>query len=185
MKKVIAVVAIVSLVAFGSVAADDSSERQSKSPGTATLISFLGTAIPVAVGVAIMSSSSSSYGSSNGAAPIVGFALTSGGYLIGPGLGHLYAHNTGRFVVGLGLRMVGAGALLAAFAMSFSSGADSGGEIAVVGSILGGSITLIDILSAGNSARKYNEKHGLANVSISPSYFASQKAFGVQLTIGL
>ncbi len=171
MKKVIAVVAITSLIAFGSVLANDSPQRQPKSPGLAATLSFMGTVVPVTVGLA--------------SADEAGAILFLGGIWIGPGLGHLYAANVGRFFLGLGLRTVGFVAVGAALAASLSGGGDSGGDAAgMAGVVLLGGVSLIDIIGAAGSARKYNKKHGLAGVDISPTYFASQKAFGVQVSLG-
>ena len=81
-----------------------------KSPTTAFLWSFLGTAVPAAVGAwdVYRAESSDSW--------IPGIMLV-GGLAIGPSLGHFYADRPGRAWVGIGIRLVaGAGIALAGLA---------------------------------------------------------------------
>jgi hypothetical protein len=155
MKNVIVVLAIVSLVACGSVSADNGSTPTPKNAGRATLLSLGGAAF----------------------VPIVG-----------PGFGHIYAHNWGQFYLGTVLRSVAAGVIIiGAIGESMTWGEeDNGAGTAVsLGVVLYFGSSVLDIATAGIAANRYNRKHGLATVNISPTYFASQKAFGIQVSLGL
>ena len=134
----------------------------------ATHLSFLGTVAPVVAG----------YMSGSGSFDLIFIGAVS----LGPGLGHLYAANLDHFFIGLGLRTLGFLAIGATYTSSWN---DTSPTLQTVGWLTLGTVSVYDIVTAGGSARKYNEEHGLAKVDISPTYFASQKAFGVQVTIGL
>jgi hypothetical protein len=172
MKKVISIVAIISLVAFGTAVADEKAPPQPKSPGTAAAISLLATAGPVAFGLAAPNSS--------------GALLFLVGAIFGPGCGHLYAGNQGRFWLGAGLRVAGYAACAGAFAASWDNPDATGAAPAFfAGFGLAVASTVIDIAGADDSARKYNRKHGLDNVTVAPTYFPAQNAFGIKVTIRL
>lgn len=154
MKRLLTIVAIISLVALGSVSADNSSVPTPKQASKATVLSLWGTAV----------------------VPI-----------LGPGLGHIYAHNMGQFYLGTVLRSLAAGLIITGgIANSISWGhADNRADMAItLGVVLYFGSSVLDIATAGAAANRYNRKHGLARVSISPTYFASQKALGVKVSLG-
>ncbi|MGD8921986.1 MAG: hypothetical protein PVH24_01975 [Candidatus Zixiibacteriota bacterium] len=154
MKKTMAIVVILSVVAFGSASADNNSTPDPKEASAAIMLSLGGTLF----------------------LPIVG-----------PGLGHIYAHNMGQFYLGTVLRSLAVGLIVTGgIANSVSWGdADSRADMAItMGVVLYLGSSVFDIATAGKSANRYNRKHGLAGIDISPTYFASRKAFGVQVSMG-
>ncbi len=152
MKQIVTIIAIISLVAVGSISANDIPEPQLKSPETAV------------------------------ARSVVGMVLVP---IVGAGLGHLYARNMTQFYIGTGLRTVAIGLMAVGIVQSLEH-PDNGPDAALgIGFILHLGSNLYDIGTAGGAAKRYNRKHGLTRIKVRPTYLASPKAFGVQVTIGL
>jgi hypothetical protein len=168
MRHSIAIIAVICLVIVGSSTTVNAGGSSPRSPEKATHLSFLGTVVPVVAG----------YMSDSDAFDQIFIGAVS----IGPGLGHLYAANLDHFFIGLGLRTLG---FLAVGATYTSSWNDTSPTLQTVGWLTLGAASVFDMVTAAGSVQDYNEKHGLAAVSVSPTYFASQKAFGVQVSIGL
>jgi hypothetical protein len=115
---------------------------------------------------------------------ICGLGIGSLGLIFGPSAGHFYAHSYGRGWAGAGIRalsgfIVTGGAVATAFS-------NSGGVVVLV--VLGGvtylSSAIYDIATVGKSVEKYNNKHGLTNFQINPTYFSQEKAVGVNFSMG-
>ncbi|MGD8921987.1 MAG: hypothetical protein PVH24_01980 [Candidatus Zixiibacteriota bacterium] len=167
MRHSIAILAVICLVILGGSATVKAGGASPRSPEKATHLSFLGTVVPVVAG----------FMSGSGSFDLIFLGAVS----LGPGLGHLYAANLDHFFIGLGLRTLGFLAIGATYTSSWN---DTSPTLQTVGWLTLGTVSVYDIVTAGGSARKYNEKHGLAGFDISPTYFASQKAFGVQVSLG-
>lgn len=143
-----------------------------KSPATARAISLIGTAAPICLGIAA--------GDDGGASL---FLL---GSIVGPGLGHAYAVNPGRFFLGAGIRTVGWGACAVAFASSWDKPDDAGSTALAIGGLALVTIsTVVDISTADNSARNFNRDHPGPQFSANPIYVPSTRTYGVRLTLSL
>jgi hypothetical protein len=118
-----------------------------------------------------------------------GIGLGSAGLVFGPGAGHLYAGQTGRFVGGALTRCISGGVVLLGIA-SIDYGPifgdsdvkrDNGfaGMLIVVGSA-GAIISVIyDIATVGRSVDKFNHEHGFQSFEIQPRYWPQDKAVGL------
>ena len=147
----------------------DSAAVSSQSPGqlapglksskTALLLSFLGTAAPLAASLPFIWESSGT--SLAHTTAVIGV----GAVVIGPSLGHFYAGRPGRAFAGIGLRVLaGAGVAIAGLGSGAEGGATSGqAALGVAGGIVGAASVIWDIASAPHSARVHNEqaRHGL------------------------
>lgn len=122
----------------------------------ATLTSLLGTVVPVAGGIAVMS---------GGQAGAAGGFMILGGYLVGPGLGYFTTGHTGRGLLGVTVR----GAALAGLALGvircYESCDDRTVQPIVLGlgiGALGVAAAAYDILEADDWVREHGVRTGLA-----------------------
>ena len=120
--------------------------ESAKSPGIATMNSFMGTAAPLAVGIGL----AQKHG---------GLGLTMGmaGFLVGPSLGHVYADNGAQAFTGIAIRS----ACVAVCAVGMATLEDSSDRsgILIGTSLMVGTISVLgDIFSAGRSATSYNRR---------------------------
>jgi hypothetical protein len=160
------------MTARGNTAPAPQVER--KSPNRAQLYSLGGTVVPTVVGAKAGDAE-------------LGATLVFLGLGLGPSLGHLYAENTDRALVGIGIRVGGGalGALGAAAALNSILDEDSGGG---AGSLLliGGLTVLMsggyDIYTAGDAAREYNAAHGL-NAQVAPTVGPRGEQVGLALQV--
>jgi hypothetical protein len=157
----------------GALARGEEQPAGYRSPETAFLYSFLGTAVPVGVGAALASSDAGD------AAGI--FVL--GGVVIGPSMGHFYASRPGRAWAGIGVRtlcVTGLAALINESWNNPSSGADAlGATLLVVGS----GMAVFDIATASRSARAHNAELSAARWTVSPTLVGQAKAPGLRVDI--
>jgi hypothetical protein len=186
-KIVIAVLALTFLLNSNIAAADSTSTVTPKSKHTALIHSLGWTIVPTGVGLAL---------TKNERTRGYGIGLTSFGVLIGPGTGHLYAHQMKPLLVGAGIRgLVVISTTLVAAAIANSardkSWDESMGQFALYVCVAGAGLALCtasaiyDFGAVGNSVDRYNHRHGFANVRITPTYFVNRRAPGVLLTLSL
>lgn len=175
MKMYLVIASLLVILGSHANAGEEPSKPQYKSPGTAAALSTFGTFIPFGVGVASLPSESGGAGTA---------LIVLGGTIFGPGLGHAYAGNAGRFFSGVGLRLLGWGGLMTTVALSWNDG-DSGaaiaGALASTFLILGSSI--YDIATAPKSARQFNDRHGYRQISLSPTFNPKNSTPGLQLSM--
>ena len=143
---------------------------QEKSPSLALLLSLVGTAVPAALAMGGGEDGSSTYW------------IVTGSFVVGPSLGHIYAENSGRAALGIGIRAVAALGFTAGLFMAFD-GSDQGTGTALIvsGLAIGGASALIDIGTAPLSARSHNRRHA-TEVGVGPTLSPSG-APGVGFTV--
>lgn len=103
---------VVIFTASNAVAVEQVATPHSKSPATATSLALAGFLVPI--GLMVMASSSEGEGSGNTGVFMIGLV----GSIVGPGLGHAYAGESGRFWRGAGMRTLTWGVFLGAAAAS-------------------------------------------------------------------
>ncbi len=172
MKSIITISMLTCCLFAARASAQQTATEAARSPATANAASLVGTVAPIGLGLAI--------GDDDGAYV---FLL---GSIVGPGLGHAYAVNPGRFFLGAGLRTVGWGVCAVAFASAWDNPDNAGSTVlALSGLTIVGVSTVIDIVTADNSARKFNRDHPGPQFSANPTYLPSTKTFGIRLTLSL
>jgi len=126
-----------------------------KSGTAAFLYSFVGTAVPVALGAAVVAGSDAG-GSGSGVG--VGAAVLLGGLVIGPSLGQFYSGRPSQAWTGIGIRSLASVVILAAAVQGLGEGGGNGNEEAqgTAGLALGGASLALDILTAPHSAHFHN-----------------------------
>ena len=166
------------------VYAENQSDIKSKSKNTALLYSLGSTLVPLGVGATFM------YGNETikNKTFRTGVIISGSGFLIGPGIGHLYAKNRHKFLTGILLRSVSAGVaslelLLWSNTSSWDSGSEFEGFFVVVGSITFLISMVYDISTVGRSVNAYNEKLTGNNVSFIPCYDPRSGQAGITLTM--
>lgn len=183
MKRILTVIVMVAVVGFTSVASAGDQQLRPKSPGKATSLSLIGTLAPTFFYMAVSSSCSGPEGCSPAVA-IIGLTGFVAGPIVGPGFGHMYARNKGRFWTGLGLRTAGLGGAVVAFALSYDN---SDSDVALTGFVAGAGLwfgsAIYDIATAARSAREYNRKNGLGWLSVAPTFDLSKRQAGVRLSL--
>ena len=113
-----------------------------------------------------------------------GSVLVWSGILFTPGLGHLYAHHSWPFWRGVMIRHLGTGLIFVAMAISWDDPDVSGGwELFIGGSAVVIGSAVYDIVTAKKSAREYNARYGLEDLSIAPAYFPESNAVGLSLSL--
>lgn len=151
-----------------------------KSPGTATGLSVGGLLVPAAF-IALLATSESGGGGGAGAGVAI---FMFGGTIFGPGLGHAYAGDSGKFWRGAGYRTLAWGGFIGALAASWDNPDASGAGALAIGSMaiyLGSSI--YDIATAGDSAKRYNERVAASKVSLGPIWQPRDEAVGMQVAV--
>ena len=129
-----------------------------RSESKALMLSFLATAVPVAL------SAPTAFSGSEGS-EWAGWVFL-GSLVVGPSLGHFYAERSGRALLGMGIRTAAVVGLAGAVAMSWDEESPGGNALAVTSLGIGAVSILWDIASAPASARRYNETHGENGLSI-------------------
>jgi hypothetical protein len=154
-----------------------------KSKGTAVRWSLGATFAPVVIGGLTALSGVSGSGDDDNTAIIFGLGIGSVGLIFGPSAGHFYAHKCGRGWVGAGIRALSGFVVMGgAGATTFSN---SGGAIVFVvfGGVIYLSSAIYDIATIGKSVEKYNNKHGLVNLQITPTYSSQEIGVGFGLSL--
>lgn len=165
-------VALVLALFWTAVAQENSSADAAKSHGAAMRLSLFGTLGPMLIGAALTP------GSEGNIEEIAVFTLA--GMAFGPGLGHAYAGNSRRFLLGAGIRAVALAGAVGATASSYDTGDATafayGGGVALAVYLAS---AVYDIATTGKSVDKYNDKHGLTHVTLSTTYLADQDTPGL------
>jgi len=150
-----------------------------RSPAAATGLSVGGFLIPVAMVISMSTGNGGGSGS-----PAAGMMMLAGS-IFGPGLGHAYAGESGRFWKGAGIRTVSWGAFMVAFAMSWDNPDAGGASVIAVGSGVLYLVSAIrDMVTAGNSARRYNDKLASSQVTVAPTWSPNDESVGVRVAVG-
>lgn len=164
-----------------------------KDPRKAFLISLGNFVVPTLAGSMILSNS-------RGVADIVGGIILSYGILVGPSMGNFYAHDESRSVRGLAARVAGGGLILIGVlvwngessnpggrtvsASKYAGSGESGVFLFLAGAAITAGGIIFNLSTASQSARDYNRKNKLDNVSIGPACFSRCKTIGMALRIG-
>lgn len=170
-----------------ALASDSTSTGTPKSKRTALFHSLGWTIVPTVTGL-VLTSSEHSRG--------YGAGLTGFGMILGPGTGHVYAHQMRPFLVGTGIRVLIVSSTTLLEAVIVDSGRDKSwdenlGRFVLFVGVAGAGLTLwaasaiYDFSAVGKSVDKYNHSHGLAEVRITPTYFVNRRAPGVMLSVSL
>jgi hypothetical protein len=170
-----------------------------KSNATALWYSHLSTFVPAVVGgVLIIHGQSRDFPDEpSDAETAAGITIGSLGLIFGPGAGHAYAGNRGRFWKGgfirvgvVSLGMFGAVAIASGtFQGPFGGGGNDAGLIAMGIFIAGVGVGLCcysavkDFGTLDDSVRKYNDRHKNISLALSPLYFPEHKAIGAVFTV--
>jgi ABC-type nickel/cobalt efflux system permease component RcnA len=151
--------AVLSLVSGTAARAEewsDGATSGSKSATIATLVSVIGTAVPVAAGIHDWNKTDGDHG-----APMI-----LGGYLLGPALGHFYAGRPNAAFGGMALRLVPIVLLGGAVSASWDAPSKAADVLAVGSALLATGIVAWDIGRTSNSVHAYNEDHAHPRVSL-------------------
>lgn len=171
-------------LSFGQSLENYQDTFQPKDPSEAKLYSLLATGIPVTFGIV------SAY---NDRMETPELFLISGGLIVGPSVGYLYAGMNDRGVKGIIYRSVfGAGAVMLGDRMGleislFGGDADDDGwPVAIFGGVFLVTHAIIDLAKVGGRVEEYNfrklcEKE--ISVNVYPRYFADSHAGGLELNI--
>lgn len=184
MKRFLTTSILAAVLASSAAASDTSSVPGSKSHSDAYKYSLMGTLAPTVVGIGVSAAT-------GGEAGDVGVSLSLGGLVIGPGLGHLYAGNPGRFALGMGIRAVAlvGGGLMASQSSENKEWDESLGQVVLwigLGATVALGSAIYDIRSTDTSVDRYNNAHRpLPRLTVSPTWFAGQHAAGLSLALRL
>ncbi len=180
MNKAIPILLVILSFTAGSVHASDFSAHPGyKSPSTATGMALLGTTVPVAL--MFLAASESSGSSDSGGLVLMGLV----GSIFGPGLGHSYAGENGRFWSGAGWRTLAWSSLVVAVAISWDdTDSSSGAFLAVGGAALYLVSTVYDIATASDSADRHNEKLESREVTLIPLWSPQDNSVGLGVSLG-
>jgi hypothetical protein len=157
-------------------------KEEFRSPGTATGMSVAGFLVPIGLTVLLSTGDSGAGGESPSA--VLGLTILTGS-IFGPGLGHVYAGETGRFWKGAGLRTLSWGGFIAAMAMSWDNPNAEGASGIAFGSIgLYLVSSIYDMAKASDSAKRFNEKAAHRQAKVAPFLVPEENAAGVMVSIG-
>lgn len=169
-----------------------------KSAGTATKYSACGTIIPIVAAGALVLAPKSDHHAFGEGWDFVGIIIGTVGIVGGPGFGHAYTGRWGQLAKGSVFRAVGAAFIISGLVGSDPSGMSGWGDSdeeenenksnGAAELCIGGAIylwsTIHDFRTLGRSVEQYNQKHAGITVSVSPTYFASENAPGVIVSLG-
>ncbi len=153
----------------------------SKSPFLGFLLSATATGVPLGCGIALD-------GSENEDA---GMWLALGGIVVGPATGFLYGGESGRGLLGIGIRvgLIGGSVLMmsarASNARTLGEALDGIVVIGVIGLAAVGVSALYDIFTVGSSISEKNAMQKVFGISVSPTYGPNKRSMGIRLTLGL
>lgn len=146
--------------------------------------SLWGTIVPVSVGLVIGAGNEGPNGNAETGA--LGFLAFTGGLVVGPSLGYFYAGERGRAWRGLGLRVLGFGALIGAAAASwgcYGNECKTAGAVALVGSVMTLGSGVYDIATVRGAVRRRNEHAQGVSINVEPTYSSRQRAAGIALQL--
>lgn len=130
------------------------------SESAAAWLSVASTVIPVALGSWVAQDDGAS-----GAGPVL--VLT--GVFVGPAVGHFYARRPARALLGVGIRVVGFGAAVAAVGSAWDNESSDAETLAVLSLGVVVLSAFADIIDAPRSARKHNGEVRRARVTLGPA----------------
>lgn len=137
----------------------------------ATWASVLGTLLPVAAGVVVGANNADGFTLSGDAATII-----DAGVLVGPSLGHFYAREPKRALLGIGVR----GAALGIHSLGASAEDNTLSDgVGTLGLALFVTSALIDIAAARKSARRHNERVSTQGAQFTPLFDVRGRAISV------
>ena len=148
--------------------------------------SLWGTIAPIGVGFVLLTASSQGGPDPDAGIGALGALSFTGGLLVGPSLGYFYAGQRGRAWRGLGLRVLGFGALIAATGASWDCHGDecrAAAALAVLGSAMTLGSAIYDIASVRGAVRRRNEAAQGVSVRVAPTYSSRRRAAGVSLQL--
>lgn len=187
--RVLIAVTVLSGTAYG----DDSVFSNRKSEATALNTAMGATFAPAIVGALLLHLGSDRSRFDESAAA----AIIATGAILGPGLGHLYADNKGKFLTSTLMRVLCAGAMVLGESQSddpirsqssgsvSSSQGDSGSGYALFffGAVGYGTITIYDFVTTGNSVDSYNERALSQGVRLEPVMRVDSRYAGLRLSL--
>ena len=149
------------LLLFTSVAT--LAAQEAKSPGFAVTLSTIGTLVPIVAGIWMVDRNAQEDRQGNSrfeAGDEIGAGLIAAGAILGPALGHFYAHEKGLFWYRLGI-----GAAAGTIALTAK---DDPAVIALVtGGAAVGILGAMDIIRTPDAVRRFNASHAV-RASIAP-----------------
>jgi len=161
-------------------------QAQRPSESVALNRSLWGTIVPIGLGLAMAASSGNEGPNGNAEIGALGFVSFTGGLVVGPSLGYFYAGQPGRAWLGVGLRTLGFGGLIAAVAASWDCyGAEcaKARAAAAVGSALTLGWVIYDIATVRGAVRRHNEVAQGVSVRVAPTYSSRRHAAGVSVQL--
>ena len=161
-------------------------QAQRPSESVALNRSLWGTIVPIGLGLAMAASAGNEGPNGSGEIGALGFMAFTGGLVVGPSLGYFYAGERGRAWRGLGLRILGYGALFGAVAASWDCYGDecrAGAALAVVGSAMTLGSAIYDIASVRGAVRRRNEAAEGRSVRVAPMYSSRRHTAGVSVRL--
>jgi len=161
-------------------------QAQRPSESVALNRSLWGTIVPIGLGLAMAASSGNEGPNGSGEIGALGFVAFTGGLVVGPSLGYFYAGQRRRAWRGLGLRILGYGALFGAVAASWDCYGDecrAGAALAVVGSAMTLGSAIYDIASVRGAVRRRNEAAEGRSVRVAPMYSSRRHTAGVSVRL--
>lgn len=190
MKKICLVLMLCGLISASALCQEHTRPLMPKDEATAFRKSFMWTFIPVTIGggLVLKGVQGNMHGNAQIAFIAAGASVGGLGLLIGPAVGHIYAERP-HPMSGMGLRILAGvigGAGTAGVGIAASFGDTDLSAIIPIATVTGAVImasAIYDIGTAGRSARRYNERNGLANWHLQPQYFAQQEAMGLKLSV--
>lgn len=157
-----------------------------KSKSKALTYSLVCTLAPVAASIPLLGHGKEISATNN----VAGLTIGSLGLLCGPGIGHLYAKNPDRFVLGMFIRgLAGTVAIysISKFEIDIWGNDDHDNSGPLLGFLLGGATivvsTIYDIITTGESVDRYNEQHGLIQIKLQPCYLVNYQAIGLSFGV--
>jgi hypothetical protein len=173
-------------------AAESASTLAPKSRRAALTRSLLWTFVPVAAGGVMMMHGQRiapfghgpNSGLTNDSETLLGFGIGTAGLLLGPSAGHAYASNWSAYGLGISIRLAGAGVFFLGVS-TLDPWAPNGGTVGLfaIGSAMVVISAIVDFATVGDSVDSYNDEHGFHNLSLRPTYIASDHAPGLVLRL--
>jgi hypothetical protein len=136
----------------------------------------MGTTVPVVAGIALGSRQGDHWDGA-AAVPIVA------GFWFGPSLGHFYAHQPKRALIGIGIRTVALAGLGAGVLIEEGKNLSepSANLLETVSIVVGLASMFYDIAEAPLSVRRHNEEILKGHATITPSLIGGARAPGLRL----
>jgi uncharacterized membrane protein YedE/YeeE len=138
---------------------------------TALGYSFLGTAVPIAVGASL--------GTPHSSDAAVGLPILAG-FWFGPSAGHFYAGRPKRALIGIGIRTAALAGMLIGTDSNHTSDFNVN-TLAVVGFLVGVGSMVADICEAPHSVRVHNDELLRGHAALTPTVVGEARALGLRV----